>query len=109
MQFMFFVCHDSSFNPPKEIEPETDQWVEEMQKRRVRVMGDRLVSTKEAVTVQIRAGTTKLINGPFAETEIKIAGFDIIDCASKEEAIQIALKHPMAKWGTIEIRQFWVE
>jgi hypothetical protein len=109
MQFMFFICCDSSFNPPETMESETVQWVEEMQSRKVRMTGDRLVPTKDAVTVQIRKGKVNLTNGPFAVTEIKIAGFDLIDCASKEEAIQIALKHPMARLGTIEIRQLWVE
>jgi hypothetical protein len=109
MQFMFFICCDSSFNPPETIEPETVQWVEEMESRKVRVTGNRLAPTNAAVTVQIRNGKVNLTNGPFAATEIKIAGFDLIDCAGKEEAIQIALKHPMAKWGTIEIRQLWVE
>jgi hypothetical protein len=71
-----------------------------MNKRKVRVIGDRLVMPQDAVTVKIRNGKTELTPGPFAKTEPQIAGFDLIDCAGKEEAIQIALKHPMAKLGT---------
>jgi hypothetical protein len=74
--------------------------MEEMDKRKVRVTGDRLVMPQDVVSVKIRNGKTELTSGPFAKTETQIAGFDLIHCVSKEEAIQIALKHPMAKLGT---------
>jgi hypothetical protein len=109
MKFLFLVCLDSTFRPTETLGAETDQWVDEMDKRKVRVTGDRLVMPQDAVTVKIRNGKTELTPGPFAKTETQIAGFDLIDCASKEEAVQIALKHPMAKLGTIEVRQFWAE
>jgi len=109
MQFIFFVCVDSSFRPTETLGAETDQWVKEMDKAKYRVTGDRLVPTQDAVTVKIRNEEIQLTHGPFAATETKIAGFDLINCANQEEAIQIALKHPMAKLGTIEVRQFWTE
>jgi hypothetical protein len=48
-------------------------------------------------------------DGPFAETKEWIAGFDILECANLDEAIDIAAKHPMARFGRIEIRPFWPE
>jgi hypothetical protein len=36
-----------------------------------------------------------------------IAGHDVIDCADLDEAIEIAAKHPMARYGQIEIRPMW--
>ncbi|HTA77403.1 MAG TPA: YciI family protein [bacterium] len=109
MKFIFFVCLDSNFKPTKTLGAETEKWVEEMDKAKYRVTGDRLVPTQDAVTVKIRNEEIELTHGPFAVTETQIAGFDLIDCASLEEAIQIALKHPMAKLGSIEVRQFWTE
>jgi hypothetical protein len=46
-------------------------------------------------------------DGPFAETREWIGGFDLLDCASIEEAVEIASKHPMARFGTIEVRPLW--
>jgi hypothetical protein len=47
-----------------------------------------------------------LTDGPFAETKEGIAGFDIIECANLDEAIEIASKHPCAAVGSIELRPF---
>jgi hypothetical protein len=109
IQFLFLVCLDDSFRPTETLGAETDRWVEVIDKGKFRVLGDRLVAPQDAVTVKIRNGKTDIMNGPFETTKAQIAGFDLINCAGKEETIQIALKHPMAKLGTIEIRQFWTE
>jgi hypothetical protein len=37
----------------------------------------------------------------------RITGYELIDCANMEEAIELAAAHPMASLGTIEIRQLW--
>ena len=46
---------------------------------------------------------------PFAETKAWIAGFDLFECASLEEAIRIAAWHPMARFGRIEVRPLSAE
>jgi len=46
-------------------------------------------------------------DGPFAETKEQIAGFDIIECANLDQAIDVAAKHPVARFGTIDVRPFW--
>jgi hypothetical protein len=48
-----------------------------------------------------------VLDGPFAETKEQVAGFDIIDCADLDEAIEIASKHPCAGLGTVEVRPLW--
>jgi hypothetical protein len=50
-----------------------------------------------------------LSDGPFAETKEQIAGYDVIDCEDLDEAIEVASKHPVARFGTIEVRPFWEE
>ncbi|HUZ54131.1 MAG TPA: YciI family protein [Streptosporangiaceae bacterium] len=40
-----------------------------------------------------------LADGPFAETKEQIAGFDIIECADLDQAIEVASKHPVASFG----------
>ena len=48
-----------------------------------------------------------MTDGPFAETKGQIAGFDLLDCADLDEAIEIAGRHPMARVGILEVRPFW--
>jgi hypothetical protein len=49
-----------------------------------------------------------VLDGPFAETKEGIAGFDIVDCADLDEALEVAAKHPTIRHGTIEVRPLWV-
>jgi hypothetical protein len=46
-------------------------------------------------------------DGPFAETKEAMGGFDLIECESLEEAVEIAGNHPVAQLGTIEVRPLW--
>jgi hypothetical protein len=48
-------------------------------------------------------------DGPFAETKEQVGRFDIIECASLEEAVEIASRHPAAACGAIEVRPLWQE
>ena len=55
----------------------------------------------------VRDGAVQVADGPFAETKEWIAGFDIIEAADLDQAIEVASKHPVAWTGKIEIRPFW--
>jgi hypothetical protein len=46
-------------------------------------------------------------DGPFAETKEAVGGFDLIECDSFDEAVEIAAGHPIAEFGTIEVRPLW--
>ena len=78
-----------------------------MDGRGVRLQGGPLRSVSEATTVRVRGGEVLVSDGPFAETKEQIGGFDILDCADLDEAIEVASKHPVARIGTIEVRPFW--
>ena len=104
MQFMFFVCTDASAEKHLPAEDNIEQWVAEMDQRGVRSVGEMLCPPSDAVTVKRRGGELLVTAGPFIETKERIAGFDLIDCADVDEAIEIASKHPMTRFGQIEIR-----
>ena len=106
MRYLMLVCVDESV----EVSPEDDlpdAWVEEMDGRGVRQFGSRLRPVSDATTVQVRDGEVLLGDGPFAETKEQIGGFDLIDCKDLDEAIEVASKHPGARFGTIEVRPLW--
>lgn len=105
MQFMMFVCSDADPDPKPEAGGEIHQWLADVGDRRI--IGDRLRPVTAAKTVRMRGGRRMITDGPFAETKETILGFDILECASMDEAIEIAAKHPMARAGRIELRPFW--
>jgi hypothetical protein len=106
MRFMLLICHDSSFTE-RTVKGDSAVWLEEMERRGVRRHGDRLRPATEAKTVSIRNGQLLVCDGPFAETKDEVAGYDIIECADFDEAIEIASKHAATKFGKIEIRPVW--
>ncbi|HEV3360499.1 MAG TPA: YciI family protein [Pseudonocardiaceae bacterium] len=84
-------------------------WIEEMVGRGVLVHGDRLRPTPDATSVRVTGGDVVVVDGPFAETKEQITGYDLIDCADLDEAIEIASKHPTTNIGTIEVRPLWFQ
>lgn len=86
---------------------EVDAWVSEVEAAGIKLYGGRLRPAAEAVTLRIRGGEMLRTDGPFAETKEQIAGFDVLECDSLAEAIEVAGRHPTARFGTFELRQFW--
>ncbi len=106
MKYLFLICID----PDVELRPEqvaVGSWITEMSERNVRVVGHRLRPVSDATTVSVRDEQLLVSDGPFAETKEQIGGFDLIDCRDLDEAVEIASKHPVAKFGRIEIRPIW--
>ena len=104
MRFLMFVCVDPDGEKYVREEDNINEWVDEMNRRKVRTLGYRLKGLKDARTVRRRKGKVLVTDGPFAETREWIGGFDLLECADVDEAIEIASKHPMARFGRIEIR-----
>jgi len=59
--------------------------------------------------VRVRGTDVLMADGPFAETKEHIAGFDVIECADLDEALDVAGRDPVAKVGAVEVRPFWQE
>lgn len=57
-----------------------------------------------AKTVRTRGGRTQVFDGPFAETKEMLAGFNLIEADSEEDALRIAREFPWARTGSIEVR-----
>jgi hypothetical protein len=110
---MMLVCvtEGTELSPEEaaRIGPDTEAWVEEMDRRGIRLDGEQLRPASDATTVQVRGGEVLIADGPFAETKEQIAGFDILECADLDEAIEVAAKHPVARFGKIEVRPYWTE
>ncbi|SCG67612.1 YciI family protein [Micromonospora coxensis] len=106
MQFMMFVCTDTEPDTDPDAAPDIERWVADRDAAGQRVLGERLAPPSGATTVRVRGGELLLTDGPFAETKEVIVGFDILECADLDEAIEVARAHPMAYAGRIELRPF---
>ncbi|MEV3921050.1 YciI family protein [Actinomadura coerulea] len=111
MRYLMLICgvEEQEMTPREQdaMIADTEAWVKEMDGRGVRKFGDRLRPTDTATTVRVRDGETLLSDGPFAETKEQILGFDLVDCADLEEALDVASRHPSARRGSIEVRPLW--
>ena len=114
MKYLLLVCWDAErMNAQAEPDPtdtpeeESFPWLEDLQARGIWVTGDQLAPPRRARSVRVRDGTPIVTDGPFTETKEAVGGFDLIECGSLEEALEIAAGHPVAQIGTIEVRPLW--
>jgi hypothetical protein len=116
MKYLLLVCWDAErMNAQTEPDPGTvppdDEegfpWVDDLQARGIWLTGDQLAPPRRARSVRVRDSKKVVTDGPFAETKEAVGGFDLIECGSLDEAVEIAASHPLAEVGTIEVRPLW--
>ena len=66
--------------------------------------GEALQPTATATTVRVRNGETLSTDGPFAETKEQLGGFYVVEAKDLDEAIEIAVRIPDVRGGSIEVR-----
>jgi hypothetical protein len=116
MKYLLLVCLEEAPDPALETAEEIASWdvggedikpwLAETTEHGTRLFGSQVSKPANAATVRVRAGEVVVSDGPYAETKEWMAGFDVIECADMEEAIEIAAKHPVAQFGMIEVRPF---
>ena len=57
-----------------------------------------------AKAVRQRGERVTVLDGPFAETKEMLAGFNLVEAESMEEAVRMARELPWARYGCIEVR-----
>jgi hypothetical protein len=114
LKYMLLICWDANRmdaqeepDPSDAAEPESFPWLDDVQARGVWITGDQLAPPRRARSVRVRDGKAIVTDGPFAETKEVVGGFDLIECGTLDEAVEIAAGHPAAKNGTIEVRPLW--
>jgi hypothetical protein len=67
-----------------------------------------LMSTVQETSVRNWDGNLEIENEPFAQNELPLAGFSVIEAGSVDEVVELVSNTPCARaWGVIEIRSFW--
>jgi len=108
MKFMLFTYRD----PEVQLDPEqratvpaaVAAWCDEMDARGARLQGHVLGPLPEARTLRIREGELTVDEGPVTEHALRIAGFNILECADVDEAVEVAARNPGASFGVLELR-----
>jgi hypothetical protein len=105
---MVFLCvgRDPLLDPQerRQIPEAVGDWIREMEARGVRVLGHQLADPEDAATVRVRHGEIGIADGPYERTEERIVGFNLLECRDIAEAIEVAAKHPVARFGSLEVR-----
>ena len=68
---------------------------------------ERLRSDEEASRVRLKAGQRPVTDDPFTETKEVLGGFYVIECDTRNEAIEWAKKIPLRDDRTVEVRPIW--
>ena len=80
------------------------QHADQLQDQGTLLASRQLEPPAKARSVRVREGRTSILDGPFAETKEVLAGFNLIEAASMEEAVRIAQELPWTRYGCIEVR-----
>lgn len=107
-RYMLLIWSDGVPTDAKRETMERDMpsWLDEMTASGNLVVGSQLAGPEAAATVRVRGPHTLVTDGPFVESKEFLAGFDVIDCATAEEAVAAAAAHPVASFHAIEVRPF---
>lgn len=80
----------------------------ELAARGILIAAHALGEPPTATTIRVRGEQTFYTDGPFAELKEHVGGFILIDVRDRDEAVAIASKIPMARYGAIEVREIRV-
>lgn len=113
MRYLLLICSDNQdTTPPSRAEMEAivqghGRFAQELGAAGKMVHGERLRPDSEGSRVRFKAGQRQVMDGPFAETKEALGGFYLIECDSKQEAVEWAKKIPLREGGFVEVRPVW--
>jgi hypothetical protein len=61
----------------------------------------------EAVRVRAKSAGVAATFGPFEDATGIVGGYLVVECASRDEAVELAEHCPAAQWAPLEVRQLW--
>jgi hypothetical protein len=110
MKFLMMIYSDAELLealPPSEFDTRMRGCIthaDELRAEGCLLDSQQLEAPATAKSFRVRNGRTAVMDGPFAETKEYLAGFNLIEAESMEEALRIAQSFPWASTGCIEVR-----
>lgn len=63
-----------------------------------------LADPSNTATVRVRGGVPAVTDGPYVEAKEFLAGYYVVDCETRERAVELAAMIPDAQYTAIEVR-----
>ena len=100
-QYLLIYLTAPDGEPWSEADDDISDWIAVGESRGSLVVGERILGMPEARLVSKRAGSVSVTNGPFAEFTEWFAGFDLVNASDVDDAVEIASRHPCARYGQV--------
>ena len=100
---MLVIDEDDDGEAWEPVAADFEAWVADADARGVRIRGNRLAPPTEATVVKHRGGDVLLSDAPLSEAKEWVAGYDLLEAATLDEAVDVASRHPRARTGRIEL------
>jgi hypothetical protein len=113
MRYMLLICADDKARAPApKAEMETivqghGRFAEKLRAAGKMVVGERLRPDSEASRIRLKAGQRQVMDGPFTETKEALGGFYLIECDTRQEAVEWARQIPLRAGDFVEVRPIW--
>jgi len=112
MRYMLLIGGDRSAPPPTPAEGQTlvqghAKFADALRGAGKMVVADRLRPDSDGARIRLKAGQPQVIDGPFAETKEVLGGYYLIECDTRDEAVEWAKKVPLREGGYVEVRPIW--
>ncbi len=105
MEFMMVFYQGEGWTPNSGLHAEMGEFAGKLAQKGKMRGGAPLHPVEEGARIRVTSGEASVTDGPFTETKEIIAGFFLVDCESREEAIELAKQCPHARAGFVEVRQ----
>ncbi len=89
------------------VKQECDAWRTDLEESGIFVLGGPIGGPETATTLRTRGGEVQLSEGPFLDTTEFISAIDVVRSADRDQAVQTAASHPLARHHAIEVRSFY--
>lgn len=109
MRYMLLIHHDDEAlaKAPPSIKGEYAAYIQALTKAGVGTPGLRLDHATKGRSISLRTGEAEVLDGPYADTKEKFAGYLVLDVPDIDTAVQWAARCPSAQYGTVEVRPIW--
>jgi hypothetical protein len=99
-----WIARDAASTPG-----EAGAWRRTARAQGAHILGDDLGGWQSARTVRVRGGETLVSDGSTIAEGAFIGGIEVVNCADRAAAIELAAAHPAARSDALEVRPFYVE
>lgn len=98
-QYLLLFTDAPDAEPYSKEADDISEWLQAVDEHRI--FGERLTPREDARLVTKRQGEVLVTDAPVAEFKEWFSGFDLINAASLDEAVEIGSRHPCARFGRV--------